>query len=223
MALIRSVADRYDRIVAHYRTMSEPFGALCQALDGKMLAVQADLADRSAIDRMIKTICEMDLPPDHMVHLAAAPFVHTHFRKLSVETAERSMQIGCYALWQLSGAFVPKMAKKETGKLVVMLSGSVVHTPPYCSEYVVTKYAMLGLVKALAAEYSGSGVEINAVSPGHVQTKFLKEHSPIIREKYKEQSPGGRLLQAEEVARVIGTLLSDSFRHVTGQNICISG
>ncbi|MEG2950165.1 MAG: SDR family oxidoreductase [Clostridia bacterium] len=224
MTLIRSVADRYECIVAHYRTMSEPFGALCEQFKGKLYAIQADLNDREAIRSMIEAIYEKSLIPDHIVHLAAQKCCNGHFHKTPLDVYDMDMQIGYFSLCQIAHAFLKDMSKKSYGKLVVMLSDVLRDAPPaYCSQYITTKYAMLGFMLALSAEYSSKNICVNAVSPGWTQTKYIENQPNLLVEKYVQQSPHKCLLLPEEVTDVIAMLLMPQADHISGQNIFING
>ena len=85
------------------------------------------------------------------------------------------------------------------------------------------KYALLGLMKSLSAEYIDKGITINGVSPDMIETKFLSNIPELIIEKNKVNSPLGRNIYIEEVIPVIQHMLSDLGASMTGQNIVISG
>lgn len=70
---------------------------------------------------------------------------------------------------------IPNMAKKKYGRIVFMLTSCTINNPPkYQSSYVTVKYALLGLMKALAVEYADRGITVNGVSPDMMETKFFQ-------------------------------------------------
>ena len=115
------------------------------------------------------------------------------------------------------------MAKAKYGRVVLTLSFVVRDAPPkYCAQYVAAKYALLGLMKALAAEYAGKGVTVNGISPAWVVTKYLDTQPAMLVEQNAQQSPIGRNLEVADLVPTIGYLLSDGAACVTGQNIYIT-
>jgi 3-oxoacyl-[acyl-carrier protein] reductase len=98
---------------------------------------------------------------------------------------------------------------KKRGKVVCMLSSVVLNIPPKAlAQYTTVKYALLGLVKSLASEYADKNIQINAVSPSMVETKFLDN----INEKFVELSaynhPLKRNAVVDDIAPIIKKLIS---------------
>ena len=95
--------------------------------------------------------------------------------------------------------------------------------PKYAAPYVTAKYALLGLMKDLAAEYAAKGITVNGISPQMIETKFLKDVPELIVEQQRTAGPLQRLLQKEDILPTIRLLLSDEAEAITGENIAITG
>ena len=105
-----------------------------------------------------------------------------------------------------------------------MLSSCVNGIPPkFLSNYVVVKYALLGLMKALSTEYDNKNITVNGISPGMMETKFLSDIYDHVIEENAQKSSFGRNLYIDEVIPAFEYLLSDGASKVTGQNIVITG
>ena len=116
------------------------------------------------------------------------------------------------------------MAKKRHGKIVFMLSAYLLGVPPkFQSPYITVKYALLGLMRNLSAEYVSKGITVNAVSPDMMETKFLSNLPELVIEQSAKNNPLGRNIRVEEVVPAIEYLLSDAANVVTGQNIGVTG
>jgi NAD(P)-dependent dehydrogenase (short-subunit alcohol dehydrogenase family) len=96
-------------------------------------------------------------------------------------------------------------------------TGGLVIGAPYSA----AKAAVLCLTKTLAGEFGGHGIRINAVAPGIVDTAFL-DSVPSVREM-GSKLPLGRIGQPQEVARVVGFLLSEDASYITGETVDING
>jgi 3-oxoacyl-[acyl-carrier protein] reductase len=116
------------------------------------------------------------------------------------------------------------MMKEKYGRVVFMLTSNTVGIPAkYQSSYVTVKYALLGLMKALSAEYADKGITFNGVSPDMMETGFLDNIPDLIIEQNAQNSPLGRNIRIDEVIPVIEYMLSDRGAAMTGQNIAITG
>ena len=128
------------------------------------------------------------------------------------------------SLYYAANCFIPRMAKQQYGKLVTVLSSHVIGTPPaYASAYITAKYAQLGFIKSLAAEYAGKSVQINSVSPSMIETKFLRGMPHLVAEQNSANHPLKRNATVEDVIPAIEFLLSDQSGFITGQNLLVSG
>ena len=116
------------------------------------------------------------------------------------------------------------MVKAKNGKIVFVVSSVASgQSPAFMSDYVTSKYALLGLMKALASEMAAHHVCLNAVSPSLTETVFLKNIPELAIEMSAEKNPMKRNAQVKDVVGMISFLLSEKADFITGQNILISG
>ena len=140
----------------------------------------------------------------------------------------------------LTGAFLtvkPALAgmlARKTGRIIFIASTAGLKGFAYVAPYVAAKHGVVGLMRALAAETAKSGVTVNAVCPGFVETDMLEVSVRRIVEKtgrsadearasLSTTNPQGRFIQPEEVASAVLWLCSDAARSITGQAISVSG
>ncbi|MBZ9820143.1 SDR family NAD(P)-dependent oxidoreductase [Mesorhizobium sp. CA4] len=140
----------------------------------------------------------------------------------------------------LTGAFLtlkPALAgmlARKTGRIVFVASTAGLKGYAYVAPYVAAKHGLVGLMRALAVENAKSGVTVNAVCPGFIETDMLEESVQRIVEKTGRSAddaraslattnPQGRFIQPEEVASAVLWLCSDAARSITGQAISVSG
>jgi 3-oxoacyl-[acyl-carrier protein] reductase len=91
------------------------------------------------------------------------------------------------------------------------------------ANYIAAKAGLLGLTRALAAEYAGKGVTVNAVAPGFIESDMTADLSDEMRAGYLARIPAGRFGRAEEVAGAIAFLASDDAAYVNGQTLTVDG
>ena len=140
----------------------------------------------------------------------------------------------------LTGAFLTVkpalagMAARKAGRIVFIASTAGLKGYAYVAPYVAAKHGVVGLMRALAAETAKSGVTVNAVCPGFVETDMLEESIQRIVEKtgrsvgearasLASTNPQGRFIQPQEVAAAVLWLCGNAATSITGQAISISG
>ena len=149
-------------------------------------------------------------------------------------------------LWQrtlavnLTGAFLSvrpamdTMRKAGGGRIVFVASTAGLKGYAYVAPYVAAKHGVVGLMRALAAEFAQTGMTVNAVCPGFVETDMLEESVARIvattgrseaeaRAALAATNPQGRFIQPEEVAAAVVWLCGAAAGSITGQTISISG
>ena len=117
------------------------------------------------------------------------------------------------------------MKSQKFGKIISILTSYVVGKPPNgITDYVVGKYALLGLAKCMATELGSSGIRVNSVSPSMVNTPLTDPLPNKLKEITKSQIPlEGRLAEPIEVAGTILFLCTDNSNYITGENILVTG
>lgn len=224
LKLIEEAAADYDRILAHYFHSDQKLRVLKEKLGEKLMLLQADFGNPDSVAAMISYIKEQGWAVSHIVHLAAPKLKYVKFAKTGWEVFEDGMRTCLASIVKITEAFLPQMAKNKYGRVIFMLSSCTLNVPPkFLSSYVTVKYALLGLMKSLAAEYADKGITVNGISPDMMETKFLSEVSEIIVEKSAMDSPLKRNLTVADVMPAFSYLLSDAAAAVTGQNLAVTG
>ena len=210
--------------LAHYNCSKEKLEKMELHGSNKIECIQADLSNMQQVDSLISQVKEFTAAPTHIVHLAALPFKYMKLKEFNREAFIKNMDVQVCSFAKIMQAFLPTMAKrKQHDKVVVMLTSYLNGMPPkFMEDYIITKYALLGLFKSIASDYSGKQININAVSPSMIETKFLKNIDERIVKMTAEKSPEGRNAMPSDVIPVIKFLLSDDSNYIHGQNISVN-
>ena len=250
MAYIEKLKKYSDpkTIIACYRTESDALGAVCGSLgngqeqtcgqsdenghdmaagqtgDTKIIKKQVDLADPVSVKAMIEGLLAEGVCPTHILHLAASNYDFMKIKIWDGTKARKDMEVTFFSFAEICSAFLPLMSKAGYGKVVAVLSSVTLGVPPkFMSHYTACKYALLGYLKGAAAEYAGKGININGISPGMMDTKFLSAVDERILEMTKENAPMKRLCEVGETVAAIEFLMSDAASYMSGANLNLSG
>jgi 2-keto-3-deoxy-L-fuconate dehydrogenase len=188
-------------------------------------AARLDVLDRTAIETLFATLPPLDLL------FNCAGIVHNG-SALDATDDELDLAFGLNVrsqLWTIRAA-LPAMLASGGGSIVNMASvaSSIKGLPNRCV-YGLTKAAVIGLTKSVAADYVRQGIRCNALCPGTVDTPSLAGRiaayaDPVAaRKAFVDRQPMGRLAQAEEIAPMVVYLASDESRFATGQAFCVDG
>ncbi len=223
IATIERVVNNYSKVICHYNHINDGLEKLKVAYESKIVLVKADLSNASELENMIDEINQMELTPNHIIHFPAPLCQNKHYHKIKWDIFEKEINISLKSIVRISQEYLPKMAKADGGKLILMLSYVINNLPPkHCANYVVVKYALLGLMKSLSVEYADKGITVNGVSPAWVMTKYISNQPDFLIEQNAELSPIGRILTVNDIVPSIEYLLSDGANCVNGQNIVVS-
>jgi 3-oxoacyl-[acyl-carrier protein] reductase len=224
LEIIRRLANRNALILAHYHQSLARLDALRQEIPGlNLVPLQADLSRQSELDRLLGEIRPYPAL-DKIVHVAAPRVEIVRFKDVKWEHFQSYLDVQLRSLVGVLGECLPRMAKRKRGKVVVILSSFTLNIPPMgLSHYVTAKYALLGLIRSLAAEYSSQRINLNAVSPSMMRTAFLEKMPERMVEILADQSPWQRTATPRDVADLVDFLLSEKADYITGANIPVSG
>ena len=224
MAYIRERGREYTRVIAHYNHDNDKFAALRADYGDRLLPIQADFGEIGSVERFVAAIRQTGLVPTHILHLVSPSPRSVKFHKSSVEEYEAMMRISVYSIVEILKAFLPAMQKAKYGRIVFMLSAYVrIPDPKFAAPYVTAKYALLGLMRDIAAEYAAKGITVNGISPQMIETKFLRDIPELIVEQQRMAGPLQRLLRTGDILPAMQMLLSDDAAAITGENIGITG
>ena len=221
--LINKVSKDFDYIIAHHNKDEKELLNIKEKLKDKLILVKGNFIDEQDTYQFVERVKATGKVPTHIVHLPAGKCENLKFNKISWEKFQTDINISLRSLVIVLNTFLPQMAKNKEGKVVVMLSSYTTNIPPkYLASYVTSKYALLGLVKALANEYANKGIKINGISPSMIETKFLENIPELIVKQNAMNSSTGKNLTVDDVIPTIKFLLSEESNSITGQNIAIT-
>ena len=123
----------------------------------------------------------------------------------------------------LSKTALRGMLKNNWGRIINISSVVGIMGNIGQANYVAAKAGLIGLTKALAKEYAGKGVTVNAIAPGFIESDMTANLAEELKAAYIAQIPVGRLGQASEVAKVVAFLASADASYVNGQTLAVDG
>jgi NAD(P)-dependent dehydrogenase (short-subunit alcohol dehydrogenase family) len=156
--------------------------------------------------------------------LVVAPFLET-----STDDWRRIFDVNVFGVLLGMHALLPPMLEQRAGAIAVVCSVNSFVVEDQLSAYSTSKAALLHATRSAAVEYAASGVRINAVCPGIIDTPLLRRHFESLedpagaRRAGERRSPIGRILRPEEVAEAICFLVSDSASAMSGAALTVDG
>jgi NAD(P)-dependent dehydrogenase (short-subunit alcohol dehydrogenase family) len=196
------------------------------------LVVRTAVADATDADATAQLAATED-PVEVLVYSAgsasAAPLART-----TLATWERELAVNATGAFLALQAFVPPMVARGSGRVVVITSTAALSGSPYITAYAAAKHAAQGLVRAAAAEVAGTGVTINAVCPHFVRTDLTAATLARIerttgrsaadaQRELEATARLGRLLEPEEVAAAVRSLVAEGTGAINGHALVLDG
>ena len=216
---------RHMKIYAHFSSHGEKLTKMQQnEQNAEIIPVKADLTKEEDVKGMLSVMKEAGDCPDCLVHLPAKKLVYNKLKKADWQAIAEDMELQVHSLLTIGGYILPEMAKKGSGRVVIMLSAVTLGMPPkFMSQYVVAKYALLGLMKSMAMEYAEKGICVNGISPNMMETEFISGIDERIIEMNRESSTLKRHVKVEETVAAILFLLSEECGYMNGVNLNLTG
>ena len=201
--------DKADELAA------ELAAAGCEAI-----AVQADVADRAAVDAMVRRVTEAFGPITLLVNNAGVAG-QALFQDVTDELWNRYFAVNLNGMRHTIQAVLPSMIHEKTGCIVNISSIWGQHGASCEAAYSATKHAIIGLSRSLSAELALSGIRVNCVAPGVVDTDMVQVLGRDTLGQLAEEIPLGRLGRPEEIAHTVLYLAENPY--ITGQVVTVDG
>ena len=161
---------------------------------------------------------------DEVVHFAAAPMRLQNFSATKSEQLLADYQTNFLSVVSLLTKVAATRKQTQRQIRVVLMLTDMLRSPKKGeTSYITSKFALLGLIKSLSAEYSGNDLRINAVSPSLVETKYVEHFPEFLRKDISNKHPMKRHCTVAEVIDSVEFLLSPQSSFINGQNIFING
>lgn len=158
-----------------------------------------------------------------LVHNAGITGASVPFTDVTLENWQNVLDVNLNGVFHGCKVVVPGMIEAGYGRIVNIASIAGKQGFPASSPYVASKHAVAGFTKSLALDLATTGIAVNAVTPGVIETDILKGSDPEALEAVKQSTPVGSIGKPEDVANLVSYLASRQLGFTTGALFDISG
>jgi 2-hydroxycyclohexanecarboxyl-CoA dehydrogenase len=200
---------------------AEETARLVRDVGGTAIAITADCSDKAAIHAAAEQTRRELGPVAILVNNAGiAPF--TSFMESEDDLFDKIIRINLRGPWLVTKEVMPDMLAASWGRVINITSSSVQTGSPMQAHYVASKGGLVGMTKALALEFAPTGITVNMIPPGFIDTPMLRA-APIDAEAFAQTLPMKRVGQPEDIAAAAAYLASEEASYITGQTISTNG
>ena len=226
------LAERGARIVAVDRKRED----LEDAIKGlpasaEPLAVTADVSDEDEVADYVRATVDRFGTIDVFYNNAGVEGEVRPITQYPLDTFRRVLDVNVVGVFLGMKHVLPVMLKQNKGSIINTASIAGLIGSPQIAVYSASKHAVIGLTRSAAWECTGTGVRVNCVCPGMIDSRMLSAilegrntgNAPVPQQKIVERIPARRLGQASEVASIVAFLASDEASYVSGSAYTVDG
>ena len=226
------LAERGARIVAVDRKRED----LEDAIKGlpasaEPLAVTADVSDEDEVADYVRATVDRFGTIDVFYNNAGVEGEVRPITQYPLDTFRRVLDVNVVGVFLGMKHVLPVMLKQNKGSIINTASIAGLIGSPQIAVYSASKHTVIGLTRSAAWECTGTGVRVNCVCPGMIDSRMLSAilegrntgNAPVPQQKIVERIPARRLGQASEVASIVAFLASDEASYVSGSAYTVDG
>lgn len=203
------------------------------AQGGVAFPIACDVTEREQVAHLHAAVMQQMSGVDILINNAGAAASHK-FIDHPDELWHTMLAVNLTSVYYVSKAFAPDMVRQRRGRIINIASIAAKTGARYVAAYTAAKHGVLGLTRALAAEFVTQGITVNAICPGYVDTPMTERTITNIVERtgataaqaratLEQTNPQQRLITVEEIASLAVYLASDAAQGITGQAINVDG
>lgn len=208
-------ADGWELTVHYHRSRD---AALALAAELGVPALEADVTDPAQVTALFDAVGPLDL-----LVCNAGVAQYGLLTDTDEDAWRQVLAVNTDGAYRCCRAAIPHMVRRKAGSIILISSVWGLYGASCEAAYSASKAALIGLTKALCKELGPSGIRVNCVCPGVIDTDMLAQFDQADRQALADETPLGRIGTAQDVAELIAFLASDRASFITGQAIGCDG
>ncbi|MBQ8263988.1 MAG: SDR family oxidoreductase [Oscillospiraceae bacterium] len=193
-----------------------------EAQGHRAMVYRADVANRTEVEAMVAAV-KAELGPISLLVSNAGVAGQCLFQDVKDEMWDRYFDVNVRGAFNCAQAVLPDMIHEKAGNIVTISSMWGLRGASCEVVYSATKAALIGLSKSLAMELAPSGIRVNCVAPGVVDTDMLSALPRDVMDSLADMTPMGRLGKPEDIAGAVAFFASAESSFITGQVLTADG
>jgi NAD(P)-dependent dehydrogenase (short-subunit alcohol dehydrogenase family) len=194
---------------------------------GEAIFVPTDVSDEAQVKVVVEQTLDRYKKIDVLCNNAAVLFFRDEApaHELSNDTWDRTMSVNLRGYWLMSKYVVPVMLKQGSGSIIHVASPTGIFGFIRLTAYSASKGGVIGLMRAMAADYAPNHIRVNAIIPGTIDTPMnaVELSDPVARARYAEIAPARRLGTPEDLAGIAVFLASEDSDYCVGGIFTVDG